>query len=203
MGSQDSRRRVAISLTSEAIAIVIGMALIACALGARQAWLDRHFLPSFFMPRAWYVAIETSVRVGLGIVGLSLVLARLRVAQKSGALRAILWHQGESDATPVRSALYAAKLRALIVRFRADAGDPNLPFVIGQLGQFYKPGNDDVRRVDSVHRAVAASVPNVAYVSTEGLRHKGDTVHFDAASARTLGERYAMAYLRLVVPSAR
>ena len=125
-------------------------------------------------------------------------LARLRVAQKSGTLRAILWHQGESDATPARSVLYAAKLRALIARFRADAGDPNLPFVIGQLGRFYKPSSDDVRRVDSVHRAIAASVPNVAYVSTEGLRDKGDTVHFDAASARTLGERYAMAYLVMV-----
>ena len=44
----------------------------------------------------------------------------------------------------------------------------------------------------------AASVPNVAYVSTDGLRDKGDTVHFDSASARTLGERYAMAYLVLV-----
>ena len=125
-------------------------------------------------------------------------LARLRAAQRSGTLRAILWHQGESDATPARSVLYAAKLRALIARFRADAGDPHLPFVIGQLGRFYKPANDDVRRVDSVHRAIAASVPNVAYVSSEHLRDKGDTVHFDAASARTLGERYAMAYLVLV-----
>jgi hypothetical protein len=60
-----------------------------------------------------------------------------------------------------------------------------------------------VRRVDSVHRAIAASVPNVVFVSTEGLRHKGDTVHFDAASARTLGERYAMAYLTMVAPSAQ
>ena len=54
-----------------------------------------------------------------------------------------------------------------------------------------------MRRVDSVHRAIAASVPNVVYVSSENLRHNGDTVHFDAASARTLGERYAMAYLTL------
>jgi hypothetical protein len=113
-------------------------------------------------------------------------LARLRIAQRSGTLRAILWHQGEADATPARSMLYAAKLRALIARFRADVGDPNLPL------------SDDVRRVDSVHRAIAASVPNVAYVPSEHLRDKGDTVHFDAASARTLGERYAMAYLVMV-----
>jgi hypothetical protein len=126
-------------------------------------------------------------------------LARLRVALRDGKLRAILWHQGESDATPARSILYAAKLSALIARFRADLGDPNLPFVIGQLGRFdAKPWSAERQRVDSVHRAIAASVPNVAYVSSDGLRDKGDTLHFDAASQRALGERYAAAYLALV-----
>ena len=123
-------------------------------------------------------------------------MARLAVATKVGRLRAILWHQGESDATPERSVLYAAKLRELIVRFRAASGDPELPFIIGQLGEF--PGRAwtaDARRIDSVHRALAASMPNVAFVSAQGLHDKGDVVHFDAASARTLGERYAAAYL--------
>lgn len=125
-------------------------------------------------------------------------LARMRIALRAGRVRAILWHQGESDATPALSVLYAAKLRALIARFRADLGDPNLPFVIGQLGRFDgKPWTAEVQRVDSVHRAIAASVPHVAYVSSEGLRDKGDKLHFDAASARALGERYAAAYLAM------
>ena len=126
-------------------------------------------------------------------------LARLRIAGKSGRLRGILWHQGESDATPALSLLYAERLRTLIARFRADAGDPNLPFVIGELGRFSgKPWSADVARVDSVHRAIAASVPNVAYVSSDGLTDKGDQLHFDAASQRAFGERYATAYLALV-----
>jgi hypothetical protein len=126
-------------------------------------------------------------------------LERLRIAQKSGTLRGILWHQGESDATPALSVRYAERLRALIARFRADAGDPNLPFIIGELGKFNgKPWTADVARVDSVHRAIAASVPNVAYVPSEGLVDKGDRLHFDAASQRTFGERYAMAYLGMV-----
>jgi hypothetical protein len=125
-------------------------------------------------------------------------LARLRVAQQSGTLRAILWHQGESDATPALSVLYAAKLRALIARFRSDAGDPTLPFVIGQLGRFDgKPWSAEMQRVDSVHRAIAASVPNVACVSSDGLGDKGDKLHFDAASQRTFGQRYAAAYLTI------
>jgi hypothetical protein len=125
-------------------------------------------------------------------------MARLRVARKDGSVRAILWHQGESDATPARSVVYAEKLRALIARFRSELGDPTLPFVIGQLGQFgARPWSADVRRVDSVHRAIAATVPNVAYVSSDGLRDKGDAVHFDGPAARALGERYAAAYLKL------
>jgi hypothetical protein len=126
-------------------------------------------------------------------------LARLRVALRAGKLRGILWHQGESDATPALSVLYAARLRALIARFRAEAGDPKLPFVIGALGNFgAKPWSADMARVDSVHRAIAATVPHVAYVSSEGLRDKGDALHFDASSQRTFGERYAAAYLALV-----
>jgi hypothetical protein len=126
-------------------------------------------------------------------------LDRLRVARKSGTLRGILWHQGESDATPALSVLYAERLRALITRFRTDAGDPNLPFVIGELGKFSgKPWTADVARVDSAHRAIAASVPNVAYVSSDGLADKGDQLHFDGPSQRTFGERYAAAYLAMV-----
>jgi hypothetical protein len=35
-------------------------------------------------------------------------------------------------------------------------------------------------------------------VSADGLKHKGDKVHFDAASYRELGKRYATAYLKLM-----
>jgi len=65
----------------EAGIAAIGIALVACAVGARQTWLDRHFLPSFFLPRHWYVLIETVVRISLGAVGLLLaVVVRSRLA---------------------------------------------------------------------------------------------------------------------------
>lgn len=126
-------------------------------------------------------------------------LARMRIAMRDGKVRAILWHQGESDATTELSPAYEAKLRAVIARFRSDLGEPALPFIIGQLGQFGgRPWSADVQRVDAAHRAIAASVPNVAYVSSDGLRDKGDSLHFDASSARTFGQRYAAAYLALL-----
>ena len=55
-----------------------GIALVVCALAATQHWLDRHFLPSFFMPRRWYVLIETGVRICLALVGLLLALVLRR-----------------------------------------------------------------------------------------------------------------------------
>jgi hypothetical protein len=59
----------------------VGAAIVAGAVAASQTWLDRHFLPSFFIPRDWYVRIETSVRALLAVFGVSLVLGRARVAR--------------------------------------------------------------------------------------------------------------------------
>jgi hypothetical protein len=50
-----------------------GAALIVCAIVANQRWLDRHFLPSWFLPRHWYVLIESFARLLMGAVGLLLV----------------------------------------------------------------------------------------------------------------------------------
>jgi hypothetical protein len=44
---------------------------------------------------------------------------------------------------------------------------------------------------------VAADMPNVAFVSSDGLKDKGDNIHFSADAARELGKRYATAYLEL------
>jgi hypothetical protein len=125
-------------------------------------------------------------------------IARARVAMRDGRFRAILWHQGESDATPELSVLYADRLRTVISRLRAELGDSTLPFIIGELGQFPRSGWSAAReRVDSAQRAVAATTPGVAFVSSDGLVHRGDNLHFNTASAREFGRRYAAAYLAL------
>src|SRR5262245_46339003 len=51
------------------------------AAAATQSWLDRHFLPSFFVPRQWYVGIESSLRIAIAAAGLGLVVGRRRVAR--------------------------------------------------------------------------------------------------------------------------
>ena len=112
-------------------------------------------------------------------------LVRARAALKDGTLRG--FSGIKVNRTRRLSSPFATPTSCVhsIARFRSDLGAPNVPFIIGQLGQFAgKPWTDAQRRVDSAQRAIAASVPNVAYVSSDGLRDKGDTVHFDAAAAR-------------------
>lgn len=125
-------------------------------------------------------------------------IRRMKAAAPQGELRAILWHQGESDGTDAAAPLYEARLRSLIARFRAASGRADLPFIIGQLGRFDgKPWTNGYQIVDAAHQRVAADTPNVAFVSSEGLHHKGDHLHFSADAARELGGRYARAYERL------
>jgi hypothetical protein len=77
------------SYTSTQLAVTaLGIALVAGAIAANQQWLDRHFLPSFFVTRAWYVRAETIVRVAMAVVGVALIgaaahLGRL-IAQTPG-----------------------------------------------------------------------------------------------------------------------
>jgi arylsulfatase A len=128
-------------------------------------------------------------------------LPRIRHAIRDGILKAILWHQGESDAYAQTAPLYREKLHAVVNRFRSELGAPRLPFIAGQMGQFpERPWNEYKQQVDSAHRDLPQSLPETAFVSAAGLAHRGDEVHFDSASYRELGHRYFAAYQQLIHP---
>jgi len=63
------------------VAAGFGLLLIVAAVAATQPWLDRHFLPSFFLPRVWYVRIETLVRVAIAAAGALIIFGRSQVAR--------------------------------------------------------------------------------------------------------------------------
>jgi hypothetical protein len=126
-------------------------------------------------------------------------LRRAQVALRSGTLKGILWHQGESDANAELAPKYREKLYSLIARLRSGLRAPGVPFIVGQLGQFAdNPWSEFKRQVDQVHQTLPQNVRHTAFVSSDGLKHKGDKVHFDADSYRELGRRYAKAYLELM-----
>jgi len=54
---------------TETVVVSIGTLLLSCALIANQKFLDRHFVPSFFLPHDWYVVIQTTARLAMAIMG--------------------------------------------------------------------------------------------------------------------------------------
>jgi hypothetical protein len=123
---------------------------------------------------------------------------RLEVALKSGTVKGILWHQGESDSLPELAQAYEAKLHDLIQRLRAAVKNPEVPFIAGQMGKFADmPWTAEKTIVDQAHQTLPKKVANTAFVSAEGLQHKGDKIHFDSASLRELGKRYAEQFLKM------
>jgi hypothetical protein len=127
---------------------------------------------------------------------------RAQLAMRDGTLRGVLWHQGESDAgTATNANTYSDRLAGMIWDIRADLASPDLPFVVGQIGEFlYDRGPDHSPYARVVNAALAGlpdKVPATACVPSQGLQHGGDQLHFDAASQRELGCRYAAEMLRL------
>jgi hypothetical protein len=80
-------------LLAESAVAAFGAALLAAALLANQRWLDRHFLPSFFLTRQTYVLLETIVRFVLGVLGVSFALVvRPRIGHAVGRTPSRLVH---------------------------------------------------------------------------------------------------------------
>jgi hypothetical protein len=121
-------------------------------------------------------------------------LLRIKEAMKKGKITGVIWLQGESDSNPKASAVYLSKLEELIARVRKETDNPKLPFIVGELGTYrtnYKLINDQLHLLPT-------KVRFTGYVTSEKLVHKGDTTHFDSASATEYGYRFANGMLKVI-----
>ncbi len=130
-------------------------------------------------------------------------VVRAKLAMKDGTLSGVLWHQGESDSGSSTNAnSYGDRLAKMIRALRTDLGAPSLPFIVAQLGQYLYDRDPNrspyARVVNQALEDLPRNVPGTACVSSKGLVHKGDQLHFDAASQRELGRRYAEAMSQLL-----
>lgn len=114
-------------------------------------------------------------------------MLRIKAAMKSGVIKGVIWHQGEANSSAQRAELYLTKLDTLIRRIRTAVGNPNLPFIIGELGRY----RERHALINTQLAKVPALIPYTGLATSEGLVHKGDNLHFDGQSANLLGHRYA------------
>jgi hypothetical protein len=127
---------------------------------------------------------------------------RAKFAMKSGRLRGILWHQGEADSGTAKLAgSYRERWTEFITLLRRDLDAPDIPVVVGELGEFFGKKADApptfAATVNEQLALIPLTVPHTVFVSSAGLTHKGDEVHFDTPSIREFGRRYAHAFLSL------
>ena len=134
-------------------------------------------------------------------------LRKAAFAKTQGVIKGVLWHQGESDTVnAVLSDQYEGKLHQLVHDLRADLADPALPFIVGNLAEFYGTGKDhrepkrvaQIEQVRAALRAMPDNIPHTGFVESTGCsspdKHQ---VHFDRTSYIKLGVRYAEAFREL------
>jgi len=124
-------------------------------------------------------------------------VTRARLAAQAGVIKGVLWHQGETDSANEKFAeTYESRLTNMFKDLRTDLGLPDVPIVVGQLGEFLAESPNKYPYLETVRTAilhVPSVLPKVGYADSAGLAHKGDKLHFDAEAAKELGVRFAKA----------
>jgi len=118
-------------------------------------------------------------------------IKRAKIAMESGTLKAILWHQGESDSSARKAPHYKQALITLAAGLRQDLQAPDIPFIVGGLGGFVEKRRPQSVQINAILQDAPNFIPNTVFVSASGLKDKGDNLHFNSASYRALGKRYA------------
>lgn len=165
-----------------------------------KAYLQKHPNVTIkLIPAAWGGAAIDDLNRGTDTYNDAIKKALF--AQNKGEIKGVLWHQGESDTVTEELAnTYETKLHQLINDIRTDLNLTELPFVVGNLAEFYGTGKDHnsterIKKINQVKNALKNLPSKVKYT---GFAESSDCksidqhmVHFDRESYIILGKRYA------------
>lgn len=119
-----------------------------------------------------------------------MLVERARLAQQSGTIRGIIFHQGESDNGDGE---WVDKVKEIVGDLRQDLHlGEDVPFLAGEL-----PFDACCGGHNELVRQLPNAVPGAYVVSARDLTIM-DQYHFDLASQRELGRRYAALMLELI-----
>lgn len=130
---------------------------------------------------------------------LSNLESKIAFAQEAGTLKAVLWHQGESNANKTSLPTYDQNLQDFMQQVRKMANNDCLPVFLGQLGHYAIPAEKQ-ENWDALNRIIENYTETNSYsylIRTDSLTHRGDYLHFDSESQRDLGQRFARKYAKI------
>ena len=175
-------------------------------LSFAEAYLaDKPDVTVGLIPMAWGGRSIVQLSKGSEIYGDA--IRHTKAAMQVGTLKGVLWHQGESDTVEqTRTDAYEKRLHRLIEDVREDLGNPQLPFIVGNLAEFYGTGQDHkapdrvarITKIKEILRRLPKKVPHTGFVESTGCSPAARAkVHFDRKSCVLLGKRYAKVYADL------
>jgi hypothetical protein len=126
-------------------------------------------------------------------------IAEAKFAMQNSELTGILWHQGESDSLGGNYKVYYEKLLVIINAIRKELNAPDIPFIIGGLGDFlgkvgFGKGCTEYKFINEELKKFAFEQDNCYFVTASGLTSNPDGIHIDAVSQRKFGLRYFEAF---------
>ena len=118
-----------------------------------------------------------------------------KLAQRTSRIVAILWHQGEADCNAAKYPLYKEKFGRIVDALRRELDLPDVPIIIGGLGDFLAdcPLDANLKNYVFVNKELeefAKENHNCAYASAVGLGANPDNLHFNAKALDEFGLRY-------------
>lgn len=165
----------------------IGLVHIAVA-GSKIEIFDKvkykTYLDSSAKERPWMINMANSY----GGNPYERLIEMAKIAQKSGVIKGILLHQGESN---TGDKTWPAQVKKIYNEILADLNiAPNaIPLIVGELVAAEQGGKC------ASHNAIIAtlpqSIPKAIIVPSNGLTAAKDGLHFDSAGVREFGKRYA------------
>ncbi|GGA82923.1 acetylxylan esterase [Flavobacterium palustre] len=116
-------------------------------------------------------------------------------AQKSGVIKGILLHQGESN---TGDTLWTKKVKIVYDNLMKDLNlDPKkVPLLAGEVVNADQGGI--CASMNTIIATLPETIPNSYVISSKGCTDGKDNLHFDAAGYRELGKRYANKMLTLL-----
>lgn len=111
-----------------------------------------------------------------------------KIAQKSGVIKGILLHQGETNNC---DQTWPSKVKKIYEDMLADLGldAKNVPLLVGELGQ--KDQNAACWGHNAIIDNITATIPTAHVVSSKDCPLQSDKLHFTAEGYRMFGKRYA------------
>jgi len=123
------------------------------------------------------------------------LVAMAKIAQKSGVIKGILLHQGESN---TGDTLWPQKVKKVYDNLLKDLNlkANSVPLLAGEV--VGEDQNGKCASMNAIINKLPQTIPNSYVVSSKGCEGVADQLHFSAAGYRELGKRYAVQTLKLL-----